>query len=101
MGNSAYTYARSDNGTRRYLLYTELASELYTAILDVAQQRAVPIGIRQGRGVLYRHSQLVALHAQFVDQLRRSRPLDGRAGARGPSAAPVVNGGCDQLASLP
>jgi hypothetical protein len=64
-----YTYARSENGTRRTLLYLELASALYTAILDVAQQRAVPIGIRQGRRILYRHSQLVALHARYAEQL--------------------------------
>jgi predicted metal-dependent hydrolase len=31
------------------------------AILDIAQQRATPIGIRQGRRILYRHSQLQAL----------------------------------------
>jgi hypothetical protein len=30
----------------------------------------VAIGIRQGRRIRYRHSQLVALHAQFAEQLQ-------------------------------
>jgi hypothetical protein len=64
-----YTYARLEGGFRRYMLYTELASALYTAILDVDQHRAVPLGIRQGSTILYRHNQLVALHAEYAVQL--------------------------------
>ena len=64
-----YTHARSENGMRRTLLYLGLASALYTAVLDVARQRAVPTGIRQGARIVYRHSQFVALHARYPEQL--------------------------------
>ena len=64
-----YTYARSENGSRRTLLYAELHCALYSALVDLAQQRAVPIGIRRGRTVLYRHSQLVALYTRFAAAL--------------------------------
>ena len=71
-----YHYAHLAGGTRRLLLFETLAAALYTAILDVAEQHAVPIGIRRGRTILYRHAQLVALHARFAEQLA--------AGAHGP-----------------
>jgi hypothetical protein len=64
-----YTYARLEADRRRYTLYADLSSALYSAILDVAQQRAAPIGIRQGRRIVYRHSALVALHTRFAAQL--------------------------------
>ena len=56
-----YRYARLEGGMRRYLLYAELRSALYCALVDLAQHRATPLGIRQGRRILYRHSDLVAL----------------------------------------
>jgi hypothetical protein len=66
-----YTYARLSGGQRRYTLNQDLSSSLYTAILGVAQQRAVQIGIRHGSTILFHHSQLVALHNQFAAQFRR------------------------------
>jgi len=64
-----YTYARLEPGLRRYTRYAELASALYSAVLDVDQPRATPLGIRHGARVLYRHRDLVALHARFTTQL--------------------------------
>jgi hypothetical protein len=59
----AFTYARLEADRRRYTLFERLADALYTATIDLQDQRAVPIGIRQGRRILYRHSDLVALAA--------------------------------------
>ncbi len=64
-----YTHARLEGGLRRSLLYAELRSALYSARVDLQDQRAAPLGIRQGRRVLFRHSQLVALHADYRAQL--------------------------------
>src|SRR4051794_39434435 len=92
-----FTYVRSENGTRRTLLYAELHSALYSALIDLAQQRAVPIGIRQGRRICYRHSALVALHTRFVEQLAAGQhwaviqALEAVA-ARPASAAPAPAG---------
>jgi hypothetical protein len=50
-------------------LYVDLSSAPCSAILDHDQQRAVPISVRQGARILYRHNQLVALHARYRAQL--------------------------------
>jgi hypothetical protein len=60
-----FTYARLEpGGTRRGTLFATLSDALYTAMVDVAQQRGTPLGIRQGARIYYRHSQLVALAEQ-------------------------------------
>jgi hypothetical protein len=64
-----FTYARRSEDQCRYTLYVELGAALYSAILAVDQQRPVPLGIRQGRRILFRHSQLVALHAEYATPL--------------------------------
>ena len=64
-----YTCIRLSAAQRLYTLSQDLSSVVYIAIADVAQQRAVPIGTRQGRAILYRHSTLVALHTRHAEQL--------------------------------
>ena len=71
-----YHYAHLAGGTRRLLLFETLAAALYTALLDVAEQHAVPISIRRGRTISLVSARLVALHARFAEPLA--------AGAHGP-----------------
>jgi hypothetical protein len=60
----SYVYGFVSGGRRGSLLFAELHSALYTALLDLHEGRREPIGIRQGRTVLYWRAELESLHAE-------------------------------------
>lgn len=69
MTSISYVYGRVVAGRRTRLLYHLLGDALYTALHDLHDQRATPLGIRQGRRVLYRPEVLARLHQQYRARL--------------------------------
>jgi hypothetical protein len=63
-GPGPFAYGFISGGRRGRLLFEELHSALYTALLDLHEQRREPLGIRQGARLLYRREGLERLHAE-------------------------------------
>jgi hypothetical protein len=57
-----YGFVSSGHGGR--LLFEDLHSALYTALLDLHDGRREPLGIRQGKRVIYWREGLQRLHAE-------------------------------------
>src|SRR4051812_28107102 len=84
-------FARREAGRRRTILLAMLTDALYTAMVDLQDNRATPIGIRQGRRVLNRHSALLEIYPQLAAGLgtvRTGRPPRHWSAQRWPSREP-------------
>jgi hypothetical protein len=60
-----FIYGFVSGGERRSLLFLKLDDALYSAITDLHQGDAEPLGIRRGRCVLFWRGDLQAVHAQL------------------------------------
>jgi hypothetical protein len=75
MAAELYTYGFVAGGYRRRLLFEELHVALYHALGDLHDGEANPLGIRRGRTVLYRRTDLEALYAQHRAALAAGRDV--------------------------
>ena len=64
-----YVYGFMAGGHVQRILYAELSSALYAALVDAGERRNKPLGIRWGRRRLYSRADLLTLHELHAAQL--------------------------------